>query len=166
MTTLTKEAILNTWKDKEVRHAIAVEHVKEGIHFQLHALREARGWTQAELARKAKMAQERISVLEDPNYDFLPKIQTLQRLADVFDVPLIVRFGTWAELLDWETNLSPDALAPPEFDRDEKLRQETYSSSEVDMSTPTNLLSVVGTPATIKNSLALNSVKAVLKESA
>jgi transcriptional regulator with XRE-family HTH domain len=124
VTTSSRRTILDTWKDKESRHIVAAEHIKEGLAFQIHALREARELTQTALARNAKMAQERISVLEDPNYDFLPKIQTLLRLAEVFDVPLIVRFGTWAELLDWETGLSPEVLAPPNFDKDPNIKNE------------------------------------------
>lgn len=118
MTTLTKKKLLDQLKDKETREVFAAEHVTTGIPFQIHALREKWGMTQAELARKAGMAQERISVLEDPNYEFIPKIGTLLKLADVFDVPLIVRFGSWGEIFEWETGLSPEALAPPTFDEE------------------------------------------------
>lgn len=116
MTTLNKKKLLDELRDKESREIFAAEHVTTGIPFQLHALREKLGVTQAELARRAKMAQERISVLEDPNYEFIPKINTLLKLANVFDVPLIVKFGTWEELFNWETGLSPDLLAPQTFD--------------------------------------------------
>lgn len=116
MTTLTRKKILEDLKDKETRELFASEHVTTGVPFQIHALREKLGLSQAELARRAGMAQERISILEDPNYEFIPKINTLMKLANVFDVPLIVKFGTWEELFDREINLSPEDLAPQNFD--------------------------------------------------
>lgn len=118
MTTLTKKKILDSLKDKETRELFAEEHISTGLPFQIHGLREKLGLTQAELARRAGMAQERISVLEDPNYEFVPKIPTLIKLANVFDVPLIVKFGSWSELFNWETNLSPEMLAPKTFEEE------------------------------------------------
>ena len=139
MTTLNNQDLLEELKDKESRHIFAAEHIREALPFQIHSLREARGLTQTALARKAKMAQERISVLEDPNYGFLPKIQTLLRLAEVFDVPLIVRFGTWSELLKWETNLSPETLAPPTFEEDTSILSEVQVP---DINTPNTTATV------------------------
>lgn len=130
MTTLTKKKLLDDLKDKETRDIFVEEHVTAGIPFQLHALREKLGLTQTELARRAGMAQERISKLEDPNYEFIPKIPTLLKLASVFDVPLIVRFGSWRELFGWETELSPAKLAPATFD-EELPRLENMASGIV-----------------------------------
>src|SRR5688572_10848044 len=118
VTTLTKKKILDSLRDKETRELFAEEHISTGLPFQIHGLREKLGLTQAELARRAGMAQERISVLEDPNYEFVPKINTLIKLANVFDVPLIVKFGSWSELFNWETNLSPELLAPKTFEEE------------------------------------------------
>jgi len=118
VTTLTKKKLLDDLKDKETREIFVEEHVANGIPFQIHALREKLGLTQTELARRAGMAQERISKLEDPNYEFIPKINTLLKLASVFDVPLIVRFGSWRELFGWETDLSPEKLAPATFNEE------------------------------------------------
>ena len=56
-----------------------------GLAFQLNLMREARGWTQEELARRCDMAQETISRLEDPNYGRYT-LKTLKRLAKTFDV--------------------------------------------------------------------------------
>jgi transcriptional regulator with XRE-family HTH domain len=118
VTTLTKKKLLDDLKDKETRDIFVEEHIATGLPFQIHALREKLGLTQTELARRAGMAQERISKLEDPNYEFIPKIPTLLKLASVFDVPLIVKFGSWTELFNWETQLSPDDLAPATFDEE------------------------------------------------
>jgi transcriptional regulator with XRE-family HTH domain len=128
VTTLTKKKLLDDLKDKETRDIFVEEHVTAGIPFQLHALREKLGLTQTELARRAGMAQERISKLEDPNYEFIPKIPTLLKLASVFDVPLIVRFGSWGELFNWETQLSPDDLAPATFDEEVEALEDAAAS--------------------------------------
>jgi transcriptional regulator with XRE-family HTH domain len=129
VTTLTKKKLLDELKDKETRDIFVEEHVTTGIPFQLHALREKLGLSQSELARRAGMAQERISVLEDPNYEFIPKINTLLKLASVFDVPLIVKFGKWSELFQWETNLTPEDLAPETFDEAIEGLEETVSDT-------------------------------------
>lgn len=81
---------------------------------QILAMREKKGWTQQRLAREARMAQARISLLENPNYQNL-SLKTLQRIANVFDVALIVRFVPFSQLfsiLDRETS---ETLAPSSF---------------------------------------------------
>jgi transcriptional regulator with XRE-family HTH domain len=113
---MTKQRLVAELHDRESRHAYVSEHISSGIPFQIHALREARGWSQKELAQRAGMAQERISVLENPDYAYIPKVTTLLKLAEVFDVPLFYRFGSWEELVDWNQGLSPDRLAPRSFD--------------------------------------------------
>ena len=135
VSTLTTKKLLEELKDKETREHFVAEHVTTGLPFQIHGLREKLGLTQAELAKRADMAQERISVLEDPNYEFIPKINTLLKLANVFDVPLIVRFGSWKEVFDWETNLSPEALAPPSFDEELASLEESVSAG-ITITTP------------------------------
>ncbi len=117
-TSITKRSVLNDLRDKETRDLYVEEHIASGLPFQIHGLREKLGLTQSELAKRVGMAQERISKLEDPNYEFIPKINTLLKLANVFDVPLIVKFGTWPELFSWETNLTPELLAPNNFDEE------------------------------------------------
>ena len=117
MTTERRSQIIESLKDKDVREYYVAEHIAEGLAFQVKALREARGWTQAELGQRAKMAQERISQLEDPNYG-KPTLSTLRRLAAAFDVALVVRLAPFSELVDWTTHLTPESLAPKDFDND------------------------------------------------
>lgn len=111
-----------TFGDVETRRIVTAEHITTAVPIQIHEMREARGWTQKELAERVGMAQERISVLEDPNYGFFPKISTLLKFAEIFDVPLIVRFGTWTELLKWDRNPSSELLALLSFDQEKRLR--------------------------------------------
>ncbi len=117
----TKEDLLNDLKDAESRHLFQAEHIKTGIPIQIRELRRKREWSQKELAEKTDMDQSNISNLENLDYRYLPQIGTLLRLAEAFDVPLIVRFGSWEELIDWEVNLSSDKLVPDSFTEKEVM---------------------------------------------
>ncbi|MFE3759533.1 multiprotein-bridging factor 1 family protein [Nocardia tengchongensis] len=57
---------------------------------QVREVREARGWTQAELASRAGMKQNAISRFEAG--DGIPTLQTLDRLAAALDAHLTVGF--------------------------------------------------------------------------
>jgi transcriptional regulator with XRE-family HTH domain len=142
-TSITKNSLLEDLKDKETRDIYVEEHIVTGLPFQIHGLREKHGLTQSELAKRAGMAQERISKLEDPNYEFIPKIPTLLKLASVFDVPLIVKFGSWSEFFDRETRLSPELLAPRTFDEEIDSLQEA-ASSIASYTVPINTFAVPG----------------------
>lgn len=114
-----KENLLDDLKNKEYRDAFVSELIDTGIPFQIHALREQRGWTQKELGQHVEMAQERISLLEDPNYGKL-SLSTLKRLASAFDIGLIVRFVPFSELVDLELHLTPDSLKASSFEEVKK----------------------------------------------
>jgi transcriptional regulator with XRE-family HTH domain len=81
---------------------------------QIRAMREKEGWSQEELAQKAEMGQARISLLENPNYQNL-SLNTLKRIANVFDVALIVRFEPFSKLFSIIDNENPQTLAVPSF---------------------------------------------------
>jgi transcriptional regulator with XRE-family HTH domain len=66
------------------------------------------------------MKQAAVSRLENPNYGNL-SVKTLKRLAEAFDVALIVRFATFGEIVDWATSLSESRLTPAEFSADRSL---------------------------------------------
>jgi transcriptional regulator with XRE-family HTH domain len=73
---------------------------------QIRSMREKEGWSQEELAQKTGMGQARISLLENPNYQNL-SLKTLKRIANVFDVALVVRFEPFSRLfaiIDSETS--------------------------------------------------------------
>jgi len=108
-------------QDKEFRHFYLSAHIRELLAQQIRATREQRGWTQGELAEKSGMAQERISLLEDPDYSGVT-LKTLRRLAEAFDVALIVRYAPFSELLRWVEALSPEQLALPGFENDAGLQ--------------------------------------------
>jgi transcriptional regulator with XRE-family HTH domain len=112
-----KEQLTKKLKNKKYREAFVASHLSTNIASQIIALREKKQWKQADLAEKVGMAQPRICLLEDPNYQKF-SITTLKRLAAAFDVALIVRFVSYGELLSWAVNLSPDKLAVPSFEEE------------------------------------------------
>ncbi len=113
---LKKKQKLDELKDRESRQFFYEEHIENGLPIQTRELRKKRGLTQKELAELTGLDQSNISDWENPNYEYTPQISTLKRLANGFDVPLIVRFGSWEELLDWDSNLSLEMIAPKSFD--------------------------------------------------
>lgn len=121
--TLDEERLLDDLKDIESRRLFYAEHISTGLPIQIRELRKKRNLTQKKLGEGTGMDQSTISDIENPNYEYTPQIGTLKRLADAFDVPLIVRFGSWGDLLEWETELSPEAVAPPKFEDDEKIKR-------------------------------------------
>jgi len=96
-------------------------HINKGLAYQLRAMREARGWSQEEVAHLVNMPQTAISRLESPSYG-KPTITTLKRMAKVYDVGLVVQFVPFSKLVNWvsgtpyvEGGLSSDAMAVPSF---------------------------------------------------
>ena len=81
---------------------------------QIRAMREKKNWRQEELARKLGMGQARISLLENPNYENM-SLKTLKRVANAFDVALMVRFVPFSELFETIDSESPETLAVADF---------------------------------------------------
>ncbi|RPI22099.1 MAG: XRE family transcriptional regulator, partial [Acidobacteria bacterium] len=55
----------NRLRDKTYRDAFVWSEIRAGLPFQIRALREKKGWTQAQLADRVGMTQSRISKVED-----------------------------------------------------------------------------------------------------
>ncbi|MBV8358602.1 MAG: helix-turn-helix transcriptional regulator [Deltaproteobacteria bacterium] len=84
---------------------------------QIRAMREKKGWSQQDLAKEAEMGQARISLLENPNYQTL-SLNTLKRIANVFDVALVVRFVPFSKLFAMLDNETEETLAVPSFEEE------------------------------------------------
>jgi len=112
--TIKRQQILRSLENREYRREFAAD-VGTGLAFQIRLLREARGWTQEELAHQMGKRQETISQWENPDYGRYT-LKTLSELAAAFDVALLVRFAPFSELVDWSMNLTPERLAPASFD--------------------------------------------------
>ena len=119
-TALIKHDLLQSLKDREFREAFQLENVYTNICFQIRALREQRGKSQKQLGRMIKpiMAQERISILEDPNAKTKPTLATLLRIADAFDVGLEVRFIPFSTVLQRSTETDMMGLQVKSFDEE------------------------------------------------
>ena len=115
-----RREFLETIKDEEYRHEFAAENPGVALAFQINLIREARGWTQEELARRCDKAQETISRLEDPDYGRYT-LKTLKQLAKAFDVALLVRFVSFGELAEWTVNLVSKRLTPPSYNEERQM---------------------------------------------
>lgn len=112
-----RQQIVSKLTNKEYRDIFVSEQINTGLAFQIRAMREQRGWTQAELGDKAGMAQSRVSIMEDANYSRF-SLTTLKRLASAFDVALTVRFEPFSKLVDHFVDLDSSSLNVPGFDHD------------------------------------------------
>lgn len=101
-------------KRKSYRDAYVGEHIRRGIAYQVRALRDQRGWTQADLSRKLKKPQSVVSRIEDPSYGKLT-VQTLLELAFVFDTALQIRFASYREFVERNFDLSSKSMEVESF---------------------------------------------------
>lgn len=105
----TKNRLKTEFADRETRHIYTQDWMYCNIASQLAIIRRQRGWTQKQLADKAGMAQERISVMEDVNYRRW-NLSTLARLAEALDVALDVRFVSFDTAIENIAAFSEEGL--------------------------------------------------------
>jgi transcriptional regulator with XRE-family HTH domain len=122
------KAIWKKMLNKEYRDAFVAAHNSNTIAAQINAMRQARGWTQGELAAKCDMRQPRISALEDPDFENV-EIATLQRLASAFDVGVSVSFVAFSEIARKSTSLESSDFNVPEFSKDGLAARKQDSSN-------------------------------------
>ena len=106
------------WKalsDKAYRHAYALAHVGDFLAMQVHSLRIHRRWTQKTLALVSKHTQPQISNFETTCESV--NLATLHRLAEAFDVALVVKFVPFSEF-GRETISTRADLQIPSFDQE------------------------------------------------
>lgn len=115
-----QEQMWENLRDKDFRKQFIDEHVNVGIAFQIRSLRNRQNLEQSELAQLLGVKQPLISSWENPNYGKYT-LNTLKNLAKAFDVGLLVRFVPFSTLIDWTVDLTSDAIAPPNFNEEEKL---------------------------------------------
>ena len=121
----SRDRLIKRLKDVTYRHAWVQSHIKNGIAFQIRAMRKAAGWDQKKLAEMAlgnSELQPMISRYENPDYGKYT-MKTLLDLAKAFDVGLIVRFAPFSELVEWEEKVANTELALPSFEKDSMLAQ-------------------------------------------
>ncbi len=109
--------IWSRFNKKAFRDGFVASELSSNVAAQIATLREDRGWTQAELAERAGMAQPRISKLEDPSYETM-SVTTLKKLASAFDVGLAIRFVPFSDNVAWSIDTGPAHLSVPSFAED------------------------------------------------
>lgn len=92
------ENLRQEFLDKEYADAYTEEFLNLYIATQIKVLREQQNLTQAQLAELSGMRQERISVMENANYQSW-SIKTLRKMASAFDVTLRVTFETFSHTI-------------------------------------------------------------------
>lgn len=123
--TSNRKKLVNELKDPAYRKAFIEAHAKDTVAFQLRRMREAKGWTQGQLAVEAfgdPKLQSMVSRYENPDYGKY-SVSTLLNLANVFDVGLVVRFAPFSEVVDWDLNKTGPTLEPPPFAKDQALEK-------------------------------------------
>ena len=107
-------------EDQSAREAYLRAKLDQLIPSQIRALRLREEWTQKQLGDGADMKQARVSAIEKPG-EVNFSLETLIRLAAVFQVGLQVRFIPFSQMLDWENDFSQDTFAPTRINNDERF---------------------------------------------
>lgn len=122
--------LLSSFQSKGYRHAFVDSHIGRGVAYQIRAMQQDRNWSQKELGYRLDVPQSEISKLENPNYGRYT-LKTLKRVAEVFDVALVVKFVPFSRLIDEIDNFSDGDLIIPSFDKDPGLRGGVRGVDEV-----------------------------------
>ena len=78
-------------KNPKVKAAFDKEHARAVIALQISELRKQSHLSQKELARRLRTTQQTISTIEAPDNNIT--IGTLEKIADIFNRKLIVKFA-------------------------------------------------------------------------
>lgn len=113
-------------RGKKARANLVSSNLDKGIAFQIRAIRDEQGLTQANLAREVGMTQNNLSRLEDETYG-KHTLNSLKRIAEALDVALVVRLVPFSQYIDWlsgtarvDKGISFTALTASSFQDEEK----------------------------------------------
>src|SRR5262249_18522171 len=108
-------AFLHELEDDGYRDGFVADHVRTRLALLFRALREQRGWSQAELARRTGKPQSVISRIEDPDYGRL-SLQTIFEVAAAFRLPVYIDLPNWDEWFRLMEDMSGRNLQRDGFD--------------------------------------------------
>jgi len=108
---------LNKLKSKQFRHAYQREHIRVGIASQIRLIRNKLNISQTQLSEIVGTKQSVISRLEDPDAGSV-NLNTLLKIAEAFDVSLIVKFSSFGKFLNEYQDVSPKELAVNSYDEE------------------------------------------------
>jgi transcriptional regulator with XRE-family HTH domain len=118
---------------EDYRYALVESHLNATVAIQIKMLREKRGWSQEELARRAGLHQPQIALLESVKWKHDPTIETLEKIARAFEVRLRTSFEDWGSLID---EVLGGMLIPPAFADDPAFREAIENLSEARPDSP------------------------------
>jgi transcriptional regulator with XRE-family HTH domain len=108
----TKEQLADLLQNPDFRREFVSDFAQEMIATQIRAMRERLGLNQGQLGDAAGgMSQIQVSRLENPDYSGT-SVNSLKRIAQAFEVGLIVRFAPFSQFIDWIVSQTPDKLVP------------------------------------------------------
>jgi transcriptional regulator with XRE-family HTH domain len=125
---MSKEVLLEKLTNQTYREAFISEEIDTGIPMQLRAMREKRGWNQKYIAEKMDTKQPRFSLMEKPGYGNF-SLNTLKKLASIFNVGLIVSFVPFSEMIDFVEGFGPKRLEVPSFADEYVALEKRYNRS-------------------------------------
>lgn len=108
------ENLKNRFENKEFRSAYVADFARSSVAYQVRDIREAREWSQKDLAVKAETTQSAISRMENPEYGRF-SVSTLLDLARAFDVALLIRFVPFRDLFETASDFSKSAMNVASF---------------------------------------------------
>ncbi len=123
---MSKLALLEKLTDKAYRDAFVSDEIDVGLPIQLRSMREKRGWKQSYVAEQTGTKQPRITLMEKAGYGNF-SLNTLKKMASLFDVGLVVSFVPWSEMIDFTEAISNKRLAIPRFVDDYVALERRYS---------------------------------------
>jgi hypothetical protein len=123
---MSKRGLLEKLTNKTYRDAFISEEIDVGLPMQLRAMRELSNWKQSYVADKTGTKQPRITLMERPGYGNF-SLNTLKKMASLFDVALVVSFVPWGEMIDFTEAISNKRLAIPCFADDYVALERRYS---------------------------------------
>ena len=98
---------------------------------QSHAEARSWKWNQKYVADQMETKQPRFSLMEKPGYGNF-SLNTLKRLAAIFNVGLIVSFVSFGEMIDFTDSFSRKRLAIPSFADEYKKLERRYCRNRVE----------------------------------
>lgn len=105
--------LMDDFTDADVARVYMDSHVNYKLAAQIYQTRQARGWTQAELAERSGIAQARVSKIEAGEFDSLT-MATLRKFAKAFDVTVRMELQPFSFGIVDVCHMTATALAVPD----------------------------------------------------
>lgn len=112
---IPSRSFLRELEDDDLRNGFVADHVRTRLALLIRALREQRGWSQADLAHAMGTTQSVVSRLEDPDYGKL-SLRTLFEVASAFRLPVYIDMPDWEEWFRLMEDMSRQNLKRQDFD--------------------------------------------------